>query len=207
MRPIAYRNWGMKRTAQRSIPNATTKWPAMTAEDDDLRLQMVALLPRLQRFARGLAGSRDAGDDLLQQACEKALARLDQFQRGTRLDRWMFQIVKTTHIDRVRQGQRRRTADFTDDVVALIPFDARIEEQTMARQELARVREAVCELPEEQREALMLVVADGLSYQDAAEVSGVPQGTIMSRLARARRKLARAVEAPRPPTAREGRTC
>lgn len=197
----------MKRSAQRSIPDATTKWPAMIAEDNDLRLQMVALLPRLQRFARGLAGSRDGGDDLLQQACEKALARLDQFERGTRLDRWMFQIVKTTHIDRVRQGQRRRTSDLTDDVMALVPFDARIEEQTIARQELARVREAVCELPEEQREALMLVVADGLSYQDAAEISGVPQGTIMSRLARARRKLARAIEAPTSQAAREGRTC
>lgn len=170
----------------------------MTAEDDDLRLQMVALLPRMQRFARGLAGSRDAGDDLLQQACEKALSRLHQFERGTRLDRWMFQIVKTTHIDHLRQRQRRQTADFVDDAVALVPFDARIEEQTAARQELARVREAVRELPEEQREALLLVVADGLSYQDAAEAVGAPQGTIMSRLARARRKLARAIETAQP---------
>ncbi|MCC7250972.1 RNA polymerase sigma factor, partial [Hyphomicrobium sp.] len=156
-------------------------------------------------FARGLAGSRDLGDDILQQACEKALARLDQFEKGTRLDRWMFQIVKTTHIDRVRQAQRRRPADFTDDVVAIVPVDTRIEERTIARQELARVREAISELPQEQREVLMLVVADGLSYQDAAEVIGVPQGTVMSRLARARRKLARAIEAPRPLAAREGR--
>jgi RNA polymerase sigma-70 factor (ECF subfamily) len=166
----------------------------MTAENEDLRLQMVALLPRLQRFARGLAGSRDAGDDLLQQACEKALARLDQFEKGTRFDRWMFQIVKTTHIDRLRKTQRRRTADFADDVVGLVAFDARIEQQTAARQELLRVREAIRELPEDQREVLMLVVADGMSYQEASEILGVPQGTIMSRLSRARRKLARAVE-------------
>lgn len=165
----------------------------MTKDDEHLRLEMVALLPRLRRFARGLAGTRDAGDDLLQQACEKALARLDQFEEGTRLDRWMFQIVKTTHIDRMRQSNRRRSADFSDEALSRIPFDARIEQQTAARQELGRVREAVGDLPEEQREVLMLVVADGMSYQEASETLGVPQGTIMSRLARARRKLARAI--------------
>jgi RNA polymerase sigma-70 factor, ECF subfamily len=166
----------------------------MTSQDDDLRMQLVALLPRLRRFARGLTASRDEGDDLLQQACERALARLHQFERGSHLDRWMFQIVKTTHIDRRRQAHRRRTTDLTDDVVALAPFDARIEQQTAARQDLARVREAALALPEEQREVLMLVVVDGLSYQDAADIIGVPQGTVMSRLSRARQKLARAIE-------------
>lgn len=166
----------------------------MTSQDDDLRMQLVALLPRLRRFARGLAASRDEGDDLLQQACEKALARLHQFEPGSHLDRWMFRIVKTTHIDRRRQANRHRTADFTDDLVALVPFDARIEEQTAARQGLALVREAVKALPEEQREVLLLVVVDGLSYQDAADVIGVPQGTVMSRLSRARQKLARSIE-------------
>ncbi len=165
----------------------------MASTDDDLRLQLVALLPRMRRFARGLAGSSEDGDDLLQQACVKALARLHQFERGTRLDRWVFQIVKTTHIDRLRQSQRRRTLSLGDPA-ARVPFDARIEEQTAARQELAYVRDAVVALPEEQREVLMLVVADGLSYRDAAEIIGVPEGTVMSRLARARRKLARAIE-------------
>jgi len=165
----------------------------MASPDDDLRLQLVALLPRMRRFARGLAGSSEDGEDLVQQACVKALARLHQFERGTRLDRWMFQIVKTTHIDRLRQSQRRRTVS-VDDLAARAPFDARIEEQTAARQELAYVRDAVAALPEEQREVLMLVVADGLSYRDAAEIIGVPEGTVMSRLARARRKLARAIE-------------
>jgi len=172
----------------------------MTSSDEDLRQEMVALLPRIRRFARGLAGSRDDGDDLLQQACEKALAALGQFERGTRLDSWMFRIVRTTHIDRLRYQSRRRTADLDDDAVTNIPFDARIEEQIAARQGLARVREAVSRLPEEQREVLLLVVADGLSYKEAAAVVGVPEGTVMSRLARARRKLADAVDAPPPPT-------
>ncbi len=178
----------------------------MTLQDDDLRTELVALLPRLRRYARGLTASRDEGDDLLQQACEKALARLDQFERGTHLDRWMFQIVKTTHIDRRRQAQRRRTADLTDDVMAHARFDARIEERTAARQDLARVREAAMALPEEQREVLMLVVVDGLSYQDAADIIGVPPGTVMSRLSRARQKLARSIDAPPDPQPASGRS-
>jgi RNA polymerase sigma-70 factor (ECF subfamily) len=166
----------------------------MTVRDDDLRRQLVALLPRLRRFARGLAACREEGDDLLQQACEKALARLHQFEPGSHLDRWMFQIVKTTHIDRRRQAHRRRTVDLTEDVAAVLPFDARIEEQTAARQDLARVREAVRALPDEQREVLILVVVDGLSYQDAADIIGIPPGTVMSRLSRARQKLARSID-------------
>jgi RNA polymerase sigma-70 factor, ECF subfamily len=79
-------------------------------------------------------------------------------------------------------------------VVARVPFDARIEEQTAARQELARVREAVMALPDEQREVLVLVVVDGLTYQEAADIIGVPQGTVMSRLSRARQKLARSID-------------
>ncbi len=178
----------------------------MTVEDDDLRTQLVALLPRLRRFARVLTASRDEGDDLLQQACEKALARLHQFERGTHLDRWMFQIVKTTHIDRRRLALRRHTTDLTDDIVAHVPFDARIEEQAAARQDLARVREAALALPEEQREVLMLVVVDGLSYQEAADIIGVPQGTVMSRLSRARQKLARSIDAVPSPRAASGRS-
>lgn len=155
---------------------------------------MVALLPRLRRFARGLAGSPDEGDDLLQHACERALSRLDQFEAGTRLDRWMFQIIKTSHIDRQRQTKRRDAPLYDQEAVVRVSYDARIEEQTAARQELRRVREAVYALPEEQREVLMLVVSDGLSYQEAADIIGVPQGTVMSRLCRARQKLARAAE-------------
>jgi RNA polymerase sigma-70 factor (ECF subfamily) len=67
---------------------------------------MVELVPRLRRFAYVLAGSKDDGDDLVQAACERALARLDQFEPGTRLDSWMFRIVQTIWLDR---GRRRRT--------------------------------------------------------------------------------------------------
>ncbi len=170
----------------------------MTATDADIRHQIVALLPRLRRFALALAGSRDAADDVLQSACEKALGRLDQFMPGTRLDSWMFQIVRTTFIDHIRRQQRRQHADLTTELLESIPSDARIHEQTAARADLAIVRNEIAALPDEQREVLALVTIDGLSYQEAADVLGVPIGTVMSRLSRARRKLARALDAPAP---------
>lgn len=167
-------------------------------QDYELRSQIVTLLPRLRAVARGLAGSSADGDDLLQAACEKALTRLHQFQAGTRLDRWMFQILKTTHIDRVRQVQRRRQAVLSADIAEVVAFDARIHERTEAREDLAIVRRTLPRLPDEQREVLALVVIDGMSYQDAAETLGIPQGTVMSRLARARKKLLQALESPQP---------
>jgi RNA polymerase sigma-70 factor (ECF subfamily) len=168
----------------------------MTAADTDIRYQIVALLPRLRRFALTLAGSRDLADDVLQSACEKALGRLDQFTPGTRLDSWMFQIVRTTFIDHMRSRKRRQHDDLTPDLVESLPSDARIHEQVVARADLAIVRAEIGQLPDEQREVLALITVEGLSYQDAANVLGVPIGTIMSRLSRARRKLARALEAP-----------
>lgn len=168
----------------------------MTATETDVPHQIVALLPRLRRFAVMLAGSRDLADDVLQTACEKALGRLDQFTPGTRLDSWMFQIVRTTFIDHTRRHQRRQHADLTPELVESLPSDARIHEQTAARAELAIVRAEITRLPDEQREVLALITVDGLSYQEAADVLGVPIGTIMSRLSRARKRLARALDTP-----------
>lgn len=163
---------------------------------DDVREQMVALLPRLRRFAYSLAGSLDEGDDLVQQACERALARLDQYTPGTRLDSWMFRIIQTSWLNRLRYSGRRGVEN-NPEVAENIGFDARIHEQTEARAALAIVRAEVAKLPEEQRAALALVALDGMTYQEAADALDVPIGTIMSRVARARRKLAAAVEAPK----------
>jgi RNA polymerase sigma-70 factor (ECF subfamily) len=161
--------------------------------DHGLRQELVALLPRLRRFAYALSGSLEEAEDVVQSACEKALQRLHQFQPGTRLDSWMFQIVRTTWIDKVRYARRRVT---TSDPTTLenLRFDARIEQQAEAREHLAIIREHIGKLTEDQRTVLGLVTVDGMSYQDAAEVLGVPIGTIMSRLARARRKLAEAID-------------
>jgi RNA polymerase sigma-70 factor (ECF subfamily) len=137
----------------------------------------------------------EEADDILQSACEKALGRLDQYQPGTRLDSWMFQIVRTTWIDRLRYNRRRPVEPEPVDAEA-VGYDARTHEQLEARMDLALIRDEIARLPAEQREVLALVTIEGLSYQDAADTLQVPIGTIMSRLARARRKLAEAIEAP-----------
>lgn len=155
---------------------------------DDVKAELVALIPRLRRFAWALTGSRDEGDDLVQAACVKALGALDQYQPGTRLDAWMFRILRTGWIDRSRFRARRPSVSDPETLEAL--SDGGVGAQAaMARLTLERVRARMAELPEEQREALALVAVEGLSYKDAAEVLGVPVGTVMSRLSRARARL------------------
>ena len=145
--------------------------------------QLIAVLPRMRRFARGLTGSAVEADDLVQSACERALSRAHQFQEGTRFDSWMFRIVQTIWIDQLRsQNTRREDAEEAGVNVGTDEPGRRAE----ARLALDEVRIALKHLPPEQRAALMLVTVDGLSYKEAAEVADVPVGTIMSRLARAR---------------------
>jgi len=148
--------------------------------------QLVAVLPRLRRFARGLTGSIVDADDLVQAACERALARQHQFQEGTRFDSWMFRIVQTLWIDQLRSREvRKEGEEIAEDRVGSDLPVRRIE----ARLGLEEVHRAVGRLPPDQRAVLLLVTVDGLSYKEAAQVIGVPIGTIMSRLARARLAL------------------
>ena len=154
---------------------------------EDLPQQLVALLPRLRRFAYSLTGSTDEGDDIVQSACERALNRVHQWQPGTRLDSWMFRIIQTTWIDRLR-AKRVRGEDQDQDVLeTLVGDDGR--RLTESRLMLSRVRQAIARLPEDQRAVLVLVAVDGLSYREAADILDIPLGTVMSRLARARRRL------------------
>jgi RNA polymerase sigma-70 factor, ECF subfamily len=148
--------------------------------------QLVAVLPRLRRFARGLTGSAVEADDLVQAACERALARTHQFQAGTRFDSWMFRIVQTVWIDQIRARDIRRTE--SEDAAMHVGSDESVR-RVEARMALREVQAAIVTLPPEQRAALLLVTVEGLSYKEAAEVASVPVGTIMSRLARARLAL------------------
>lgn len=154
---------------------------------EELPQQLVALLPRLRRFAYSLTGSKDEGDDIVQSACVRALSRVHQWQPGTRLDSWMFRIIQTTWIDRLR-AKRVRGEDHDQDVVeTLVGDDGR--RLTESRIMLARVRKAIGHLPDDQRSVLVLVAVDGLSYREASDILDIPLGTVMSRLARARRRL------------------
>jgi RNA polymerase sigma-70 factor, ECF subfamily len=149
-------------------------------------------LPRLRRFARGLAGSTADADDLVQAACERALARRHQFQEGTRFDSWMFRIVQTIWIDQIRARAVRKEEEEVSE--GRLGSDEPVR-RADARLALSEVRRAVDRLPPDQRAALLLVTIEGLSYREAAEVVQVPVGTIMSRLARARMALQALLEA------------
>lgn len=153
----------------------------------ETRQQMVALLPRLRRFAYGLTGSIDEGDDLVQAACERALGRLDQWQRGTRLDSWMFRIVQTIWIDRTRAKKVRGHPVALEHAAHLAGVDG--VRAAESRLTLDRVRRAIAELPEDQRLVLAMISVDGCSYKETAEALGLPIGTVTSRLARARKRL------------------
>lgn len=161
---------------------------------DEVKQEIVALLPRLRRFAWTLTGSAEEGDDLVQATCERALSRLDQWRPGTHLDRWLMRIAHTVWIDRVRQRSRREVPEDPDTWSELPGLDGR--DVVEARLTLESVRRIVSRLPEEQRSVVALVTIEGLSYREAAEALDVPVGTVMSRLARARGRIADALAGP-----------
>lgn len=152
------------------------------------REQLVALLPRLRRLARGFARAPADADDLVQLALERALRRWLQWQPGTRLDSWVFGIMRNAWFDELRS--RRRRAE------VLLAEEAGVEvaaEGSAQPLEALAIEAAMHELPEEQRLAVLLVLVEGLSYREAAEALGVPMGTLTSRLSRGREALALAL--------------
>lgn len=165
----------------------------------DVRDELVALLPRLRRFAFSQTRSIQDADDLVQAAYERALTRLDQFQPGSRLDNWMFTIVRNIWIDNMRAKARRPEVTSTD-LAESVPYQDRITERAEARSDLLTLSKVMMELPTDQLSVLMLVVVNGCTYEEAAEILDVPKGTVMSRLSRARAKLAASLDMPRPTT-------
>ena len=152
---------------------------------------IVALLPRLRRFAAGLCGSVHDGDDIVQAACLRALERHYQWEPGTRLDSWMFRIIRNLWLDG-RKSAWNRLVHNDEEALTGAPGSS-LERELEARNELALARKAIAELPPQQREVLMLVTVEGQTYEAAADTLGIPLGTVMSRLARARVAVARSV--------------
>jgi len=146
-----------------------------------------AQLSRLWRYGLVLSGNRSVAEDLVQATCVRALERADQFTPGTRLDRWLFTILHSIWLNEVRAARLRRGRGLVDPESGLV-FDGikEIETNILAAQVLREVQS----LPEAQRETVFLVYAEGLTYREAAKILAVPIGTIMSRLAGARAKLA-----------------
>jgi RNA polymerase sigma-70 factor (ECF subfamily) len=166
------------------------------AEQDDhqaaVKVELIALIPRLRRFCHALTGRRADADDVAQLALERALARLDSFREGTRLDSWLFQIARNAWIDEIRAQKRRGSPVELEEAGGLVAEDGRTV--TAARLDLARVRQLIDALPEEQRAVIAFVAIEGFSYQEAATALDIPIGTVMSRLARARKAIADRLE-------------
>ena len=147
--------------------------------------EMLALLPRLRRFARALARDAADADDLCQMTVEKALLARGSWQPGTRLDSWMYRIMRNAWIDTAR-ARGRASETFVDaEAGAAIGGDGGAE----ARVALGEVEAAMRRLPDEQREAVALVLVEGLAYKEAADVLDIPMGTLTSRLVRGRQAL------------------
>jgi RNA polymerase sigma-70 factor (ECF subfamily) len=151
---------------------------------DELRDQIIALLPRLRRFARSVAREPHDADDLVQITVERALGRADQFHADAHLAGWLFGILRHAWIDECRSRQRRELVHLPAQLAQEIG-----DASAGSHAELLCVQDALFRLPEEQRLAVSLVLVEGFSYKEAAHIMNVPIGTLTSRLARGREAL------------------
>lgn len=159
--------------------------------DDTTRQALIALIPRLRRFARVLTGNIVDADDVVQASLEKAMLNLDQWQPDTRLDRWLFRIARNSWIDDRRRAHNSKRHDDVSEMVDLAGDDG--VAVTEANAEARMVRAAVDQLPADQRDVVALVILEEYSYREAADALDLPIGTVMSRLSRAKAALAKAI--------------
>ena len=158
-----------------------------TGSHNAVKAGLASELKRLWRFGLVLSGNRDTAEDLVQATCLRAIERSHQFVPGTRLDRWLFAILHSIWVNELRSRRVRLGGGQVDAETALVFDGARaVEANILAGQ----VLKGVAALPEAQRETVLLVYVEGLTYREAAEFLKVPIGTVMSRLAAARGKLA-----------------
>jgi RNA polymerase sigma-70 factor (ECF subfamily) len=144
--------------------------------------RLVELIPRLRRYARALVGDRASADDLVQDTLERAWAKLHLYRRGTDLRAWLFTVMHNVHVNKVRAT---RVTDTLEDELPELGQRASQGDALLVR-DLDR---AIARLPSEQRAVLLLVTLEEMSYEEVARALGIPIGTVMSRLSRAREKL------------------
>ena len=150
---------------------------------------LLACVPHLRAFAWFLARNRERADDLVQDTIIRALAAAAQFQAGTNLKGWMFTILRNLHYNEVRKNRIQMQS--LDDPLA---YEPAVLPNQVASLEFGDFRRAFWQLADDRREALILIGASGLSYEEAAKVCDCPKGTIKSRVSRARRELLQILE-------------
>jgi RNA polymerase sigma-70 factor, ECF subfamily len=146
------------------------------------RPDLIEHLPRLRRYARALTGDAARADDLVQDTLERALAKLDLWQPGSDLRAWLFTLMHNLFVNQVRSN---RPPDTALDEAMDIPTSGGQMEALGARD----IHAALARLPDQQREVMLLVGLEQFAYEEAAQVLGVPLGTVMSRLSRARERM------------------
>lgn len=157
----------------------------------ELRARLASLLPRLRRFARALARNPHDADDLVQITIERALKNSGQWLPEKPLESWMFGILKNAWVDETRARARGAQVFVQEEAGEHVSAST-----TEAQIDLLTIQGALQRLPDEQRLAVALVLIEGLSYQEAADVMAVPVGTVTSRLARGRAALEAMLSAP-----------
>lgn len=173
-----------------SVIETAMPGPPKEGQETDFREQLLELIPAMRAFARSLCRNRDEADDLAQDALYRALQGWRSFRPGTNLKAWVFTILRNRFYSTRRTAGRETSLDPEFAERSLV-----FNDDPYVRFELDVVRRGLNCLPEEQREAILLICAAGLSYDQAAEVTGVPIGTVKSRLSRGRSSLAALVEA------------
>ena len=156
-----------------------------TVVDAQIKQAMFAALPHLRAFAISLSGNIDRADDLVQETLLRALTHIDHFERGTNLQAWLFTILRNLFHSDYRK--RRREVEDPDGIMA---SKVAVMPEQGAKLDFDDLRLAMAKLSPEQREALVLVGAEGLTYEEAAQICNTHIGTIKSRVNRARNRLA-----------------
>ena len=146
------------------------------------RRDLIEHLPRLRRYARALTGDRSRADDLVQDTLERALAKLDLWQPGSDLRAWLFTLMHNLFVNQIR-GRRQAETTLED------ALDEAVNGGQLEALAARDIHDALARLPSEQREVLLLVGLEQFGYAEAALVLGVPTGTVMSRLSRARERM------------------
>jgi RNA polymerase sigma-70 factor, ECF subfamily len=154
----------------------------------EVRAGLQSSLARLWRYALVLSKARGAADDLVQATCLRAIERADKFIPGTRIDRWLFAILRSIWLNEIQSQRIREGGGFVDAEDALISDGVREVETNITASTVLR---AISRLPEAQRETILLVYAEGYNYAETASALGVPIGTIISGLAAGRAALAK----------------
>ena len=159
-------------------------------DDASFKSELAALIPHLRAFARSLCGNAALADDLAQDAMLKAWKARASFEAGTNMKAWAFTILRNLFYSEKRRSWRRQSLDPEVAEATLVAHDTSDDNL-----ELLALRNALALLPEDQREALILVGAGGMSYEEASEIIGVAVGTVKSRVSRARKALAEIIDA------------